>query len=367
MFKSALLAIAALVAVFPFVANAQAADAPLFEDIHVVQLPKAEYGYRGMPGTIVALNDGRLLLAYTRMLPTGSGDGAIAGKYSEDKGKTWGDEFVLIPDPAPAGQDYYCHPSLLRLQNGQIFLSYIYGSGAEMPNLFGGNYYRRSADDGKTWGDQLIVTAHPGYTIIHNDKFIQLSTGRILAPAEIHLDHTRGDHGGYVSLTMYSDDNGYSWRESTNMVNMQPIETQEPHVVELKDGRIMMLMRTYNGFVVRSYSADKGESWSEGEKVEALTLAPNSSALNIKRIPKTGDLVLLRCTSGTKGRRTPLTSILSKDEGATWTNERAIGSDPDDDYGYPGLTFVDDVAVVVYHMRDGLHVARIGSDWFYGN
>ncbi|MBX7257197.1 MAG: glycoside hydrolase [Candidatus Hydrogenedentes bacterium] len=348
-----------------FSVAAYAAESPLFEDVHVVSLPKGKFGYRGMPGTIAALNDGRLLLAYTRMLPSGSGDGSIAAKYSSDNGKTWGEEFVLVPDPVPAGQDYYCHPSLLRLQNGQIFLSYIYGSGAPMPNMFGGNYYRRSADDGKTWGDQLIVTAHPGYNIVHNDKFIQLSSGRILAPVEFHLDHSRGDHAGYVSYTVYSDDNGYSWRESTNMVNMQPIETQEPHVVELKDGRIMMLMRTYNGFVVRSYSSDKGESWSEGEKVEALTLAPNSSALNIKRIPKTGDLVLLRCSNGTDGRRTPLVSILSKDDGATWTNERVIGGDPEDDYGYPGLTFVDDVAIIVYHMRDGLHVARIGTDWFY--
>ena len=40
--------------------------------------------------------------------------------------------------------------------------------------------------------------------------------------------------------------------------------------------------------------------------------------------------------------------------------------DPEDDYGYPSLLFVDDVAIISYHQRDGLHVARIGVDWFYG-
>ncbi len=28
---------------------------------------------------------------------------------------------------------------------------------------------------------------------------------------------------------------------------------------------------------------------------------------------------------------------------------------------------LDDVAIVSYHARDGLHVARIGYDWFYGS
>jgi hypothetical protein len=59
--------------------------------------------------------------------------------------------------------------------------------------------------------------------------------------------------------------------------------------------------------------------------------------------------------------------VLSKDDGQTWENERVIAGDPEDDYGYPGLTFVKDLAVIVYHQRDGLHVARIGIPWFYGH
>lgn len=30
------------------------------------------------------------------------------------------------------------------------------------------------------------------------------------------------------------------------------------------------------------------------------------------------------------------------------------------------MTFVDDMALISYHQRDGLHVARIGIDWLYG-
>jgi hypothetical protein len=30
------------------------------------------------------------------------------------------------------------------------------------------------------------------------------------------------------------------------------------------------------------------------------------------------------------------------------------------------VTFVGDVALVNYHALDGIHVTRIGVDWFYG-
>lgn len=345
-----------------------AANGALFEDVHAVPLPKGTYGYRGMPGSLVELKDGRLLLAYTHMTPEGKGDGAIAARYSSDKGKTWADEFILVARPMPAGADYYCHPSLLRLANGQILLSYIYAAG--VTPLYGHNYYRRSVDEAASWGDQLIMTPQPGYRIVHNDKLVQLADGRIVAPGEFALATKLNDHAGYVSYTVYSDDNGYSWHESRNIVNMLPVEAQEPHVVELKDGRLLMLMRTYSGTVAKAYSTDRGESWSKGELITELSLPRNSSALNVKRIPATGDLLLLRCAKGPadeSGRRTPFVSVLSKDDGATWVNERVIAGDPEDDYGYPGLTFVDDMALIVYHQRDGLHVGRIGTGWFYGD
>lgn len=69
---------------------------------------------------------------------------------------------------------------------------------------------------------------------------------------------------------------------------------------------------------------------------------------------------------GPEGRyRTPFVAAISQDEGQTWINERIIAGDPDDDYGYQSVLFIDDVAIISYHARDGLHVARIGIGWFY--
>jgi sialidase-1 len=347
--------------------RAQETAAPaLFEDVHVVPLPVKNYGYRGMPGGMILLKDGRILLGYTHMTPEGNADGSVAGRYSSDKGKTWGDEFILVQ--TPLGQGRVCHPSFVRLQNDEILMSYIYS--ANTKRLYGHNYYRRSADETATWSDQLIMTPRPGYNIMHNDKLTVLSTGRVIGAVEFEFSNPENDHGGYVSYTVYSDNNGHSWDRSENEVNALPVEAQEPQVVELKDGRLMMLMRTYSAYVIRAYSDNQGETWSKHEDVKELKLPTyTSSALSVKRIPSTGDLLVLRCSGGPKEPfhwRTPFVSVISRDDGKTWESERVIGGDPENDYGYPSLMFVDEIALISYHQRDGLHVARIGIDWFYG-
>jgi sialidase-1 len=340
--------------------------ASLFEDAHVVKMPKGKYGPRSMPGDIVELKDGTLLMCYTMSPSWGPAPFGIVARKSSDKGRTWSDPFSLVPNPQPPStKGYYCHPSFVRLPNGDILLSYIYA--AEALPYYGHNYYKRTANEGLTWSEQFVMTPHPGYVIMHNAKLLRLSTGRLIAPTEYKARWpSTNDHGGYVSLVFYSDDQGYSWQVARNMIDMNPHEAQEPHVVELKDGRLLLMFRTYSGSMGRAYSTDKGETWSKGELVKELSL-PRSGAVTVTRIPSTGDLLLIRITgAGKEGKRTPLTSAVSRDEGATWTNERHIAADPEGDYGYQSVTFVDNVAVISYHALDGLHVARIGPDWFYG-
>ncbi|MCK5733953.1 MAG: exo-alpha-sialidase [Candidatus Latescibacteria bacterium] len=337
-------------------------DGILFEDIHVVPMPKGRFGYRGMPGDIVPLQDGTLLMCYTRE--------GIVGRTSSDKGRTWSDESVLVPNPGPpSAQGYYGHPSFLRLPQGDILLSYIYN--AQTEPYYAHNYYRRSADEGKTWSEQFVLTPYPGYIMVHNAKLRLLSDGRIIAPAEYKKERpSSDDHSDFAVVAAYSDTNGYSWQMSGNDVDILPHEAQEPHVVELKDGRVMLLFRTYSGFVGRAYSTDRGETWSAGELVRDLPLSKRTSAVSVDRIPATGDLLVMRCIGeggGPEGRyRTPFVAAVSRDEGRTWINERVIAGDPEDDYGYQSVLFMDDVAIISYHARDGLHVARIGIDWYYG-
>ncbi len=336
------------------------------EDTLAVKVKKSLRGPRGMPGDFVQLKDGTLLMSYTK-------DGAIMGVKSSDEGVTWGKSFVLIERPKGPSSLRYKHPSFLRLANGHILLSYIYNTHPAKP-YFAHNYVRRSTDEGKTWSDQICMTPHRGYVLVHNDKLFTLSSGRIVAMAayKAHMPSSH-DHNGYVGMAFYSDDNGHSWHASENFVDMKSIEVQEPDGVELKDGRVMMFARTYSGFPVRAYSEDGCKTWSKGEPIKQLKM-PYAGLPTVRRIPSTGDLLFIWISEQSKDKVDPrirrsctLSSAISKDEGKTFVHQRKIVSDPEDDFGYQCIEFIgDDRAVVAYHARDGLHVARIPVDWFYG-
>jgi sialidase-1 len=92
----------------------------------------------------------------------------------------------------------------------------------------------------------------------------------------------------------------------------------------------------------------------------------------VRRIPSTGDLLFMWCgekstpETGGSPRRCALACAISQDEGKTFIHQRTIARDPEDDFGYQCIEFVgNDLAIVGYHSRDGLRVARIGIDWFY--
>lgn len=339
----------------------------MFEETLAVRIPRGDRGPRNMMGAIVLLKDGTLLMIFH---PDGKG---IMGIKSPDQGKTWGASFVLVPEPTAPAKGFYDCPSLLRLANGDILMTYCYSTHPTTP-YYGHTYYRRSADEGKTWTDQFVLNPHPGYGFVQNDRIHILSTGRILAPAyyKAFFPSTK-DHNGVVGMSFFSDDSGYSWQVSKNTVDMQPsVEVQEPDAVELKDGRIMMFARTYSGYPVRAYSSDGGESWSKGEAVPEIKM-PYAGQPSVRRIPSTGDLLFIWISEKSVdqanpqiARRCALTSAISTDEGETFIHQRNIARDPEDDYGYQCVNFLGtDLAIVGYHCRDGLRVARIGIDWFY--
>jgi len=93
---------------------------------------------------------------------------------------------------------------------------------------------------------------------------------------------------------------------------------------------------------------------------------------SVRRIPSTGDLLFVWISGkqpipGSPGfRRTPLTTAISKDEGKTFEHFRNLAEDPNEDYGYQSVDFLgDDLALIAFHVRDGMRLARVGIDWFY--
>ena len=105
---------------------------------------------------------------------------------------------------------------------------------------------------------------------------------------------------------------------------------EEPAIAELKDGRVLCFMRSQCGRILKSYSGDGGEYWM---KVEATDIAMSNSPCVLKRIPRTGDLVMVwnqvSAAEICKGyRRGRLSIAISKNDGQTWGNFKTLELSP---------------------------------------
>lgn len=63
-----------------------------------------------------------------------------------------------------------------------------------------------------------------------------------------------------------------------------------------------------------------------------------------------------------------MTAAISKDDGETWTNVRAIEDAADDAWAYPAVTWIGSNAYVTYYNYKGGHSLQftiLPEDWFY--
>jgi predicted neuraminidase len=127
-------------------------------------------------------------------------------------------------------------------------------------------------------------------------------------------------------------------------------------VVELRDGSLMMLVRTTYG-IARSVSRDRGLTW---EKSENSGIPGPNSRFFIRRL-KSGRLLLVnhhgftldpnRRISG----RTHLAALLSEDDGRTWSHSLML--DEREGVSYPDGVEAPDGRIYITYDRER-HAAR---------
>ena len=100
------------------------------------------------------------------------------------------------------------------------------------------------------------------------------------------------------------------------------------------------------------------------------------SPIIFKRIPTTGDLLLIRNPNVDRkyhhqGRRTPLRCTISSDEGRTWKHTRDLEDDLSFAWSYGSCPFVGDKAILTYYKErfdkpwHTLRVTRVPVSWLY--
>lgn len=375
--KNALRFLLPLVASLPVFASPglAAADSP-----HAtLTLAPSKGNPRNSEGDFVTLEDGRILFIYTHFTGGGSDHATahLASRISGDGGNTWTakDKTVMEND----GEQNIMSVSLLRLRDGRIALFYLRkNSNADCRPVI-----HFSTDEGQSWSppSQIIADKEVGYYVVNNDRLVQLTDGRLIFPTSQHNNPSMEKFSPHSTVHCYiSDDNAKTWRrgkgsQDGSQADGKRTMLQEPGLVELADGRLMMWARTDGGSQFVSHSKDRGETWSNFEP--SSLLSPVSPA-SIERLPKTKDLVVVwndhsKIPRELRGKRTPLSIALSKDDGETWQPSRTLYDLPSGWYCYTAVEFVGDDILLGHCAGDtakggGLNttkITRVPVAWLY--
>jgi hypothetical protein len=345
---------------------------------------------------VVRLLDGTLMGTFTREV---EGVQETAARYSTDNGMTWGAPEALLRLPKEGGA--WAGPLPLADSGGEVHLFYLkwddvadadklategvaqgyigsIGGGSEQVahgylGGYGGkllNVWHTRSDNGrKSWRKPRLLWM--GYTGAMN-SVIQMANGRILFPfAELRPPRDFGGGGDdlqaytkwgpFQSTLLYSDDWGATWHLSPSSLGIEVPSiihgygADEPVVLQLKDGRVWMLVRTQRGRLFQSFS-DDGATWSP---LSPTNLISSDSPAGIVRLDDGRIVLFWNCCQRYPyafGGRHVLHAAISSDEGKTWRGFREVARDPKRnepvppriDFGtaYPFPTVVNDGKII---------------------
>ncbi|HRX80041.1 MAG: exo-alpha-sialidase [Planctomycetaceae bacterium] len=303
-------------------------------------------------------------------------------RVSGDGGATWSEPRSLFP--ADANITVSNERALLRTRDGTLIAAFMNlderswtwdNDLHDAPNAVLPTYVMRSTDNGVTW--QQIQKMHEDWSGCVRDM-IQTKDGRVIFTAMKMLH----DPGRHSVLTYSSSDDGVTWHAS-NLIDLggqgHHGGVTEPTLVELKDGRVWMLIRTNWGEFWSGYSSNGGKHW---QVLQPSGIESSSSPGILTRLAS-GRLMLLWNRPLPAGRnewplsggdglwseiavsnhREELSLALSDDDGTTWTKPVVIAKQADKWLAYPYVFEVEPGRIWLTTMQGEVRVEFNESDF----
>jgi len=301
--------------------------------------------------TIVALPGGHLLAAWFAGTEEGHPD--VAVWLAHHDGERWHEPTKVADQPGVP----LWNPVLFRDASDTVWL--FYKVSPTIPAWTG--VYVKSHDGGHSWSSPCALPA--GMIGPAKNKPITLSNGDILCGSsseswrswacwcEITADggKTWSRHGPISAPEVVSTERERRWDGESHDAALPKAHRGviQPTVWEYQPGHLKMLMRSTQavGAVCVTTSENYGRTWSP----VSLTDIPNpNSGLDAVRL---NDGRIIMACNPTRSGRTPLSLLLSEDNGHTWPWRRDLEMGPGE-YSYPSIIQAEDGLVhVVYTWR----------------
>ncbi len=286
----------------------------------------------GTQGTVLAFAEGR------KKGCSDTGDIDLVMKYSKDHGETWSQLTVIWDD----GENVCGNPApVVDAATGTIHLlsTWNLGKDHEREIIDGKSQDTRrifvisSTDEGISWSEPREIT-----TSVKQDNWtwyatgpchgIQLKEGEYKGRLLIPCDHIEADTKKYYSHTIYSDDQGLTWKLGGRTAQDQ---VNECTVAELSDGRVVLNMRNYDRTQKSrkvSYSMDGGLTW--GDLVSDQTLIEPICQASMLMVSSEEEKtpILLFLNPADKKSRQNITLRTSLDDGKSWKGSIVLHRGP---------------------------------------